>query len=74
MDETRANDGLKYIGDGASIIGVPARDLTGAEVGQYGKRYLLSTGLYREYEIKKAYVPKPTKSALKGHGIEAEKE
>jgi uncharacterized membrane protein len=37
---------LKYIGTGF-IAGIPARDLTAAEVKKYGgAKFLLSTGLY----------------------------
>lgn len=38
---------MKYKGKGF-IIGVPARDLTAAEVRRYGKDRLLSSGLYVE--------------------------
>ena len=65
-----SNEGLKYIGDGTAIIGVPARDLTAAEVSEHGRAALLASGLYREYETKKVYTPKPTKSALKGSEAE----
>ena len=70
MDDTKGNDGLKYVGDGTAFIGVPARDLTAQEVAELPVRRveLLASGLYVEY--KKAYMPKPTKAALKG--IEAE--
>jgi hypothetical protein len=64
MDKTGANDGLKYIGDGTAIVGVPARDLTAAEADQHGRAMLLMSGLY--VMAKKAYTPKPTKSAVKG--------
>lgn len=44
---------LKYIGDGSTLVGVPARDLTDAEEAQYGTKFaeregvdLLTTGLY----------------------------
>lgn len=64
MAEARGNDGMKYIGDGTCLPGVPARDLTAEEVREYGgPLFLLSTGLY--VEIKKAYTPKPAKSAFK---------
>jgi hypothetical protein len=68
MDETRTNDGLRYIGHGFAIIGVPARDLTAAEVTEHGRVRLLSSRLYEEYpqeQTKKFYTPKPTRSALK---------
>ena len=38
---------MKYIGNGF-IPGIPARNLTLAEVKRFGKEYLLSTGLYVE--------------------------
>jgi len=38
---------MKYIGKGF-IPGIPARNLTLAEVKRFGKDYLLSTGLYTE--------------------------
>jgi hypothetical protein len=37
--------GLKYIGQ-SFIRGVPARDLTDEEAEKYGKKRLVSTGLY----------------------------
>jgi hypothetical protein len=73
MDKTGANDGLKYIGDGTALVGVPARDLTAEEVAEHGRTRLLSTRLYVEY-VKKAYAPKPTKSALKGVNAEPKEE
>lgn len=62
MDGTRSNDGLRYIGPD-KLIGVPARDLTPAEVKEFGQARLIASGLY---EVKKVYVSKPTKSAQKG--------
>ncbi len=40
--------GLIYIGGGSFIPGVPARDLTSAEVAFLGLDMLLRSGLYRE--------------------------
>ncbi len=37
---------LKYVGRGASLPGVPARDLSDEEVKQYDEKFLLRTGLY----------------------------
>lgn len=37
---------LRYIGQGAAIVGVPARNLTDEEVKRFGKKRLLKTGLY----------------------------
>ena len=47
----------KYIGDGAALIGVPARDLTDEEAKQYGERELVKSGLYRK-EKEKIVKPK----------------
>ena len=37
---------FKYIGKGDWIPGVPARDLTDAEVKQFGEVYVLASKLY----------------------------
>ena len=37
---------MKYIGNGSFVAGVPARDLSAAEVEKHGRAKLLSTGLY----------------------------
>lgn len=43
--------GLRYKGDGA-MIGIPARDLTDAEVRQYGgAAALIATGLYEPMPV-----------------------
>ena len=39
---------LKYIGKGAFLTGIPARDLTALEVRFYGADRLLMSGLYAE--------------------------
>ena len=55
--------GLKYIGKGDFVAGVPARDLSLDEVRKFGgKAKLLSTGLYKLMIIRKRYKPvvKPT--------------
>lgn len=72
MDETRVDDGMKYVGDGTCLVGVPARDLTKEEVLQFGAANLLASGLYAL--VKKAYTPKPRKSALKGTNAETKEE
>ena len=41
-------NGLTYIGKGAFLPDVPARDLTAEEVSQFGKDTLLKSGLYAE--------------------------
>lgn len=38
---------VKYIGK-AFIVGIPARDLTDEEAAQFGKKFLLDSGLYAE--------------------------
>lgn len=46
--------GMKYVGDGSFLHGIPSRDLTDEEVEQHGEKYLLDTGLYRkEYKKRK---------------------
>lgn len=70
MDQTNSHDGLKYVGDGTAIVGVPARDLTAEEMQALDKHLLalaLASGLYVLIG-KKAYTPKPRKSALKKEG------
>lgn len=44
---------MKYIGEGKFIPGIPARDLTTAEVKLYGKDRLLASGLYVEKRQRK---------------------
>ena len=44
---------LKYIGNGAFIAGIPARDLTADEVKQFGKQTLIDSGLYIEAKAKR---------------------
>ncbi len=40
---------LKYRGQGNCLAGIPARDLSDAEVEEHGgERFLLSTGLYEK--------------------------
>lgn len=51
--------GLKYIGAGAFVPNIPARDLTDAEVIEFGKETLLATGLYVDEQ------PKPAKKPAK---------
>jgi hypothetical protein len=38
----------RYIGDGAALAGVPARDLSEEEAQEFGIKLLLSRGLYRK--------------------------
>lgn len=42
-----------YIGNGESMHGVPARDLTEEEVSIHGQQRLLQSGLYKLAEVKK---------------------
>ena len=49
---------MEYIGKGDALIGVPARDLTAAEVKKYGKEVLIKSGLYK---IKRTTKKKVTK-------------
>lgn len=39
---------LIYIGKGAYLPNIPARDLTSEEVSRFGKKLLLDSGLYAE--------------------------
>ncbi len=48
---------LIYIGKGAFVIGIPARDLTTDEVKEYGRQKLLDTGLYQDPDGKQAALP-----------------
>ena len=51
---------VKYVGKGAWMIGVPARDLNAEEVKKFGISRLLESGLYEEVKRKsKAELEKP---------------
>jgi hypothetical protein len=41
---------MKYIGNGNFLPDIPARDLTEDEVKKFGKKKLLDSGLYAEFE------------------------
>lgn len=41
-----AKPALRYVGNGATLPDVPARDLTPEEVKQYDRKALLASGLY----------------------------
>lgn len=43
--------GMKYIGDGAFVPNIPARNLSDDEVKEFGAATLLKTGLYVPVEI-----------------------
>ena len=52
----KQKDGLRYVGAGAFLVGVPARDLEPDEVEAYGgEKALLASKLYEkiETEVKK---------------------
>jgi len=47
---------LKYIGQGNFLAGIPARDLSDAEVKEYGGEIkLISTGLYKKVIDRETY-------------------
>jgi hypothetical protein len=51
---------MKYVGKGAWMIGVPARDLNAEEVKKFGEERLLKSNLYEEVKRKsKAELEKP---------------
>jgi len=51
---------VKYVGKGAWMIGVPARDLSAEEVKKFGLERLLKSNLYEEVKRKsKAELEKP---------------
>jgi len=51
---------MKYVGKGAWMIGVPARDLSAEEVKKFGEERLLKSNLYEEVKRKsKAELEKP---------------
>lgn len=43
---------MKYIGKGAFLIGVPARDLTDEEAVKFGERMLVESGMYLRVGVK----------------------
>jgi hypothetical protein len=52
---------LRYTGGGRFLVGVPARDLSAAEVKKYGgEEFLLSIGIYEKVAPKKAKSRKVT--------------
>ena len=54
---------LKYIGKGAFLTGVPARDLSALEVRFYGEERLKSSGIYAEH-IRKPKAEEPADSNI----------
>ena len=53
---------VRYIGNGGFVVGLPARDLSAAEVKKYGLSRLLGSGLYEEIKRK----PKAAEKAPEG--------
>jgi hypothetical protein len=65
---------LKYIGDGSSMPGIPARDLTDDEIYKIGRAFCLTTGLYvdepptgkeEKDEVKHARDQRPAKNTAR---------
>jgi hypothetical protein len=50
---------LKYVGQGAFLSGVPARDLSADEAKEYGEARLIKSGLYKKSEPAGEAPPKP---------------
>jgi len=56
---------VKYVGKGAWMIGVPARDLNAEEVKKFGLERLLKSNLYEEVKRKsKAELEKPVPTTI----------
>lgn len=47
---------MRYIEGSGSLPGIPTRDLTDEEVQQFGRIFLLKTGLYQEDQPSKKIV------------------
>lgn len=56
---------MKYIEGSGSLPGIPTRDLTDEEVIQFGRIFLLKSGLYQELKspIKKNVIEKIEKES-----------
>ena len=55
--------GMKYIGNGFFVVGVPARDLSVDEVEKFGEAFLLKSGLYKKVgATRKTTTKKPAES------------
>jgi len=65
---------LVYVGHGASLPGVPARDLTKAEVDVYGEAQLLKSRLYEKPVPPQKPAPKFNKIESGGSDNKFEKE
>ena len=57
---------LVYIGNGASLPSIPARDLTKEEADQFGEMKLLNSGLY----MRPAAKPSPKSNKVETGGFE----
>jgi hypothetical protein len=44
----KSNVYYQYVGNGASLANIPARDLTEAEAQAFGVKLILASGLYRK--------------------------
>lgn len=44
--ESKRAIALRYVGDGASLPDVPARDIQADEIDQYDRKALIASGLY----------------------------
>ena len=56
---------VRYVGEGAWMIGVPARDLNAEEVKKFGLERLLKSNLYEEVKRKsKAELEKPVPTTI----------
>jgi len=66
---------LRYVGGGAFLPGVPARDLTEEEAKELGRKKLVASGLYEDTEKTPPLAPSPdtpTRSGQAGGGKKAE--
>lgn len=50
---------LQYVGDGAALNAIPARDLTETEAVKYAIAFLVGTGLYKLVKPKAKSKPAP---------------
>lgn len=49
---------MKYVGNGAFLVGVPSHDLTAEQVKLYGHDWLLASGLYVDKRKPRSTKPK----------------
>lgn len=57
---------LRYVGQGTSLHGVPARDLTRDEAFEHGSSRLIASGLYEAVEEKQVYGSSANKAVRGG--------